>query len=133
MVFLVAACMDDAGLPFTLVSVLLLSQTHTFLSGFEVAVGSAFTPVTGIAATTIAETISSAPIVFRICLLNFLFFFFATFVIEKPKPFFYCAFRNCSVLSQSRCKIHSKSASPMGFCITESFSYGLGSKCFDLY
>ena len=30
--------------------------------------------------------------------------------------------RNCSVPSQLRCKIHSKSALPMGFCITESFS-----------
>ena len=50
---------------------------------------------------------------------------------ETPDPEMnYC---NCSVPSQLRCKIHSKSASPMGFCITESFSYGLGSKCFDLY
>ena len=40
---------------------------------------------------------------------------------------------NCSVPSQLRCKIHSKSASPMGFCMTQSYSYGLSSKCFDLF
>ena len=41
---------------------------------------------------------------------------------ETPDPEMnYC---NCSVPSQLRCKIHSKSASPMGFCITESLSYG---------
>ena len=41
--------------------------------------------------------------------------------------------RNCSVPSQLRCKIHLKSASLMGFCTIESYSYGLSSMCFDLY
>ena len=41
--------------------------------------------------------------------------------------------RNCSVPSQLRCKIHLKSASPMGFCTPESLSYAFSSKCFRLY